>query len=340
MQNIYDYSLIELTNYFIKNNEKSYRAKQVYNWLYQQKVNSFFMMQNLKKEIIEKLETDFTMKNIKIIDKQQDNYVKKYLFKLFDDNYIEAVLLEQNYGLSLCVSTQVGCNMGCLFCQSAVTKKIRDLSVYEMVQQILVIEEKENIRISHVVVMGIGEPFDNYDNVMKFLNIINDPNGLAIGARHITVSTCGLVPRIYDFIEDGGQVNLAISLHAPNDKIRNQLVPINQAYPLNELMKSIREYIRKTNRRVTFEYVMLKEINDQTEHAEELSKLLKGLNCYVNLIPYNPTENNLYQSTNKEQILKFYDIMKKNKINITIRRELGKEIMAGCGQLRAKQEEE
>jgi len=340
MQNIYDYSLIELTNYFIKNNEKSYRAKQVYNWLYQQKVNSFFMMQNLKKEIIEKLETDFTMQNIKIIDKQQDNYVKKYLFKLFDDNYIEAVLLEQNYGLSLCVSTQVGCNMGCLFCQSAVTKKIRDLSVYEMVQQILVIEEKENIRISHVVVMGIGEPFDNYDNVMKFLNIINDPNGLAIGARHITVSTCGLVPRIYDFIEDGGQVNLAISLHAPNDKIRNQLVPINQAYPLNELMKSIREYIRKTNRRVTFEYVMLKEINDQTEHAEELSKLLKGLNCYVNLIPYNPTENNLYQSTNKEQILKFYDIMKKNKINITIRRELGKEIMAGCGQLRAKQEEE
>jgi 23S rRNA (adenine2503-C2)-methyltransferase len=227
--------------------------------------------------------------------------------------------------------------MGCAFCESGRLKKVRNLEAYEIVQQIILIEEDIKERISHVVVMGIGEPFDNYDNVMDFIRIINEPKGIDIGARHITISTCGIVPKIKEFANDFNQVNLAISLHAPNDTIRNKIMPISKAYKLNELISSIKEYIKITNRRVTFEYIMLENINDSIECAKELSKLLKNINCYVNLIPYNETENIGYKRTKKVQILAFYDILKKNGINVTIRKEFGSKVDAACGQLRANQ---
>lgn len=226
--------------------------------------------------------------------------------------------------------------MGCRFCESGRLKKVRNLETYEMVEQLLLIESDLNKRITHVVVMGIGEPFDNYDNVMDFIRIITTNIGIDLGSRHITVSTCGLIPGIEKFMTDFNQVNLAISLHAPNDKIRNQIMPINKAYPLNDLMKVIKKYLNTTNRRITFEYIMLEGINDSCDCAKELSNLIKGLNCYVNLIPYNETENIAFKRSKKVQILAFYDILKKSGINVTIRKEFGGNVDAACGQLRAK----
>ena len=294
-------------------------------------------MNNIGKNIKERLQKDFDFSFIKIKLKQEDVDVKKYLFELKDGNLIESVLMYHDYGISICVSSQVGCNMGCAFCESGRLKKIRNLETYEVVEQLLLIEEDIKERISNVVVMGIGEPFDNYDNIMNFIRIINDPKGIDIGARHITVSTCGIVPKIKEFTKDFSQVNLAISLHAPNDTIRNKIMPISKAYKLEELIESIKEYIKTTNRRVTFEYIMLENINDSLKCAKELSSLIKNLNCYVNLIPYNETENIGFKRTKKMQILAFYDILKKNGINVTIRKEFGSKVDAACGQLRANQ---
>ena len=243
------------------------------------------------------------------------------------------------YGNSVCISSQVGCNMGCRFCESGRRKKVRNLETYEMVLQLLMIEKILGERISHVVVMGIGEPFDNYDNLIKFFSIINHPKGMAIGARHITVSTCGLVPKILEFSEFPLQINLAISLHAPNNELRNEIMPINKVYPLEKLIPAIEVYLERTNRRVTFEYIMLKDINDSLECANELAKLIQNINCYVNLIPYNETNNLGYKRTNTIQIMRFYDILKKNNVNVTIRREFGGKISAACGQLRSKKED-
>lgn len=229
--------------------------------------------------------------------------------------------------------------MGCAFCESGRLKKKRNLNASEMVMQVLAIEHDLKIRISHVVLMGIGEPFDNYENVIKFIHIINSGKGIDIGARHITVSTCGIVPKIREFIKDGNQVNLAISLHASNNELRNELMPINKAYSLDKLMEVLKEYEKETNRRITFEYIMLKDVNDKVENALELAKLVRGLNCYINLIPYNETSHIKYKKSDKEQILKFYDILKKNKVGVTIRREFGSKVMAACGQLRANYEE-
>lgn len=340
MNSIYDYRLDDLKEYFKNNNEKEFKAQQVYEWLYKKRVKTFDEMTNIKKEVIEKLKQDFSIEPLKILKKQIDTDVCKYLFELEDKNKIEAVLMKHDYGNSLCVSTQVGCNMSCAFCESGRLKKVRNLKSHEMVLQILEVEEDLNIRISHIVLMGIGEPFDNYDNVMKFIEIINEPKGIDLGARHITVSTSGLVPKINEFSNNPKQVNLAISLHAPNNEIRNKIMPINKAYPIEKLIESVKEYINKTNRRVTFEYIMLKNINDKVEHAIELSKLLKGINCYVNLIPYNETSHIEYKKSEKEQILKFYDTLKKNNINVTIRKEFGKKVSAACGQLRSNYEEE
>lgn len=340
MNNIYDYRLEDLKEYFKNINEKEFKATQVYEWLYKKRVKSFDEMTNIKKEVIEKLKQDFSIEPLKILKKQIDTDVCKYLFELSDNNKIEAVLMKHDYGNSLCVSTQVGCNMSCAFCESGRLKKVRNLKSYEMVLQILEVEEDLNIRISHIVLMGIGEPFDNYDNVMNFIDIINEPKGIDLGARHITVSTSGLVPKINEFANNPKQVNLAISLHAPNNEIRNKIMPINKAYPIEKLIESVKEYIKKTNRRVTFEYIMLKDINDKVENAIELSKLLKGINCYVNLIPYNETSHIEYKKSEKEQILKFYDTLKKNNINVTIRKEFGKKVSAACGQLRSNYEEE
>ena len=227
--------------------------------------------------------------------------------------------------------------MGCAFCESGRLKKVRDLGAYEMVQQIMLVEKDIEKRISSVVIMGIGEPLDNYDNVMNFIKIINDPKGIAIGARHITLSTCGLVPRIKDLMEENLQINLALSLHAPNTQLRDKIMPINKAYKLPILMDTIKEYINKTNRRVTIEYVMLSGVNDNETQAIELAALLKGLNVYVNLIPYNETNHIEFKRTSKEQIMKFYDVLKKKGINVTVRKEFGSNIDAACGQLRSKE---
>lgn len=338
--NIYSLSRKDLENYFENINEKKYKALQVYDWLYKKRVSSFEEMTNIKKDIIKKLKEDFTIEKPEIIKIQDGKDVHKYLFNLKDDEKIEAVLMNHDYGNSLCVSTQVGCNMGCAFCESGRLKKRRNLSADEMVSQILLIEENTKIRISHVVLMGIGEPFDNYENIMKFIDIINDDKAVAIGARHITVSTCGIVPKIKEFAKEKRGVNLAISLHAPNDELRSKLMKINKIYNLKEVINAVKDYLKENNRKVTFEYIMLKGINDDEKCAIELSNLLKGLNCYVNLIPYNETSHIEFKKTNNKEIMKFYDILKKNKINVTVRREFGSEVDAACGQLRSNYKEE
>ena len=339
MKNIYGIKRKDLEEYFISKGEKKFKALQIFEWLYDKRVSSFNEMSNIKKELQEQLNKEFSMKMIKIHKKQEDNLTKKYLFKLNDGNFIEAVLMTHDYGLSVCVSSQVGCNMGCTFCESGRLKKVRDLESYEMVEQILLIEKDIQKRISSVVIMGIGEPLDNYDNVMDFIKIINDAKGIAIGARHITLSTCGLIPKIEELSNEDIQINLAISLHAPNTQLRDKIMPVNKAYSLSKLITAIKQYIAKTNRRVTIEYVMLNNVNDNESHALELASLLKGMNVYVNLIPYNETNNFEYKRSKKSTILKFYDIIKSRKINVTIRKEFGSKISAACGQLRSKKED-
>lgn len=337
MKNIYGLKRCDLEEYFLSINEKKFKALQVYEWLYNFRVSSFDEMTNIKKEVREQLKKDFTMEMIEIVKVQEDNLTKKYLFRLKDDNYIEAVLMRHDYGNSVCVSSQVGCNMGCAFCESGRLKKVRDLQTYEIVEQILLIEEELGERISSVVLMGIGEPLDNYDNVLNFIKIINDSKGIAIGARHITLSTCGIIPKIEKLSEENIQINLALSLHAPNDKLRSSIMNVNKVYNISKLIPVIKEYIVKTNRRVTIEYVMLNNVNDSDSCALELAKLLRGMNVYVNLIPYNETNHLEFKKSSKERILKFYDILKKNRINVTIRKEFGSKIDAACGQLRSKE---
>ncbi len=339
MQNLYGLTLEEMEQFFLEHDSKKFHALQLFLWLYDKRVESFDDMTNIKKEMLSSLRGHFTLNPLKIVDVQEDEDVNKYLFELSDGEHIEAVLMRHDYGNSVCVSSQVGCNMGCKFCESGRRKKVRNLETYEMVLQILMIEKLLGERISHVVVMGIGEPFDNYDNLIKFFTIINHPKGLAIGARHITVSTCGLVPRILEFSDFPLQINLAVSLHAPNNEIRNQIMPINKAYPIEKVMEALKIYLIKTNRRLTFEYILLKDINDSDQCAIELSRLIKGMNCYVNLIPYNETNNIDFKRTNTVQIMRFYDILKKNNVSVTIRREFGGNISAACGQLRSKKEE-
>ena len=333
MQSIYNLTRNKLQEYILSINEKKYRSEQIFDWLYKKRVRSFNDMSNLNRNIIDNLNKDYVIDDIKIIKKEIANDVIKYLFELEDKNKIEAVIMFHNYGNSLCISTQVGCNMGCVFCESGKRKKDRNLTTSEMVLQILKVEQDSDIRISHVVLMGIGEPFDNYHNVMDFINIINDQKGIEIGIRHITISTCGIVPKIKDLINENIQVNLAISLHAPNNKLRNELMPINKIYDIDLLIKTVKEYVDETNRKVTFEYILIDNLNDSIENALELSKLIKGINCYVNLIPYNETSDDKYKRS--KNIDKFMNILKQNKINVRLRREFGSNISAACGQLRS-----
>lgn len=337
MRNIFDYTLEELEEYFLSINEKKYKASQVFEWIYKKRIYNIDKMTNIGKELRERIKEDISFNMISIKKEEHDKLVSKYLFELEDNNYIESVLMEHDYGLSICISSQVGCNMGCKFCESGRCKKIRNLNAYEMVEQIILIEEKIKKRISSVVIMGIGEPFDNYENIMRFINIINHYKALEIGARHITISTCGLVPKIRDFSKEPYQVNLAISLHGSNDKIRDMIMPVNKIYNIRQLIDAIRHYIEVTNRRVTIEYVMLKNINDSEECAVELSKLLFGLNVYVNLINYNETNNIEFKKSDNNTLKNFYEILKEHKINVTIRKEFGSNIDAACGQLRSKE---
>lgn len=339
MINIYNLTRKKLEEKLVSLGEKPFRATQIFEWLYKKNVKSFDEMTNIKKESIKLLQEEFEFSPL-IVEKEQisKDGTRKYLFRLIDGNFVETVLMSHEYGLSVCVSTQVGCNMGCAFCASGLNKKQRNLEVYEMVSQIQMINNilnKENKRVSHVVVMGIGEPFDNYDNLIDFLRIINDPKGLEIGSRHITVSTCGIVPKIIEYSDFELQVNLAISLHFANDEKRSKYMLINRAYNIQELMESIKYYYSKTNRRITFEYILLKDINDSVEDAKELIKLIRGINCYVNLIPMNSTINEFSRST-EEKTNAFYQMLIKNKINVTLRKEQGHDIDAACGQLRIK----
>ena len=339
MENIYNYSLKNLENLVISLGYKKFNAGQIFDWLYKKRITSFNEMTNVKKELIDYLDKNFTLGSIDTLAVEKDIDVCKFLFRLNDGQKIEAVYMNHDYGNSLCISTQVGCNMSCAFCESGRLKKVRNLESCEMVEQILQIEQELNLRITHLVLMGIGEPFDNYDNVMNFIDIINDNKGLGLGARHITISTCGLVPKIKEFARYDKQVNLAISLHAPNNEIRSKIMPINKAYKIEELISALKEYISITNRRVTFEYILLKDINDTIKCANELSDLLRGMNCYVNLIPYNETSHIEFKKSDKDSITKFYDTLKKRGINVTIRKEFGSKVSAACGQLRSKHEE-
>lgn len=339
MKSIFDLKLEDLTSYLEDNGYSKFVSKQIYDWIYKKRVFDFDKMSNIKLELREQLKKDFDISMLKLVRRQTSKETNKYLFELADGNLIESVLMRHDYGLSVCVSSQIGCNMGCSFCESGRLKKVRDLLPGEIVRQILMIEEDVGMRISSVVVMGIGEPFDNYDNIMDFIRIINSPFGIAIGARHITVSTSGLVPMIKRYAGEDLQTNLAISLHAPNDELRNKIMKVNKAYNISSLIAAINEYIEKTNRRVTIEYVMLSMVNDSEENANELADLLRGMNVYVNLIPYNETSHIEYKKSPNDQVMKFYDTLKRRGINVTVRREFGGNIDAACGQLRANEVE-
>lgn len=341
MNSIYDYSKESLEKLFIDNKISKFRATQVIEGLYRQGVSDFSEFKNLNKDTIAFLKQHCEFNSLEVITVQESSDgTRKYLYKLSDGHFIETVLMAQTYGYSVCVSTQVGCNMGCAFCASGKTKKIRNLNVSEMVLQVLTIDRdlrKEDKRVSHVVVMGIGEPFDNYDNLLEFLKILNEPKGLEIGARHITVSTCGLVPKIIEFAEFPLQINLAVSLHFPNDELRSKYMLINRRYQINDVIEALKYYFEKTNRRLTFEYILLDGINDSAACANQLCELIGGLNAYVNLIPYNDTLD--FRRSSKENIMKFYDILKKHGINVTLRKEMGTDILAACGQLRVNKME-
>lgn len=344
MINLYDFTLPKLEELMLSLDEKKYRATQLFKWIYEKRVTSFDEMTDVSKKFREVLNRDFCIVKPKIFLKQhsQDGTIK-LLLELEDGNKIETVLMRYNYGNVACVTSEVGCNMGCAFCASGLLKKKRELKVSELVGQILVLddllkEEGNNERITHVVVMGTGEPFDNYDNVMGFIRILNHPHGFAIGARHITVSTCGLVPMIEKYANEGIQINLAISLHAPNDEIRNKIMPISRKYPLDELMKAVKYYEQTAGRRVTFEYILLKGINDSTDNARELARLIKGTLAYVNLIPYNSVNEMKYQRSDEKSVHNFMDTLMKLGVNVTVRKEFGTDIDAACGQLRAKNE--
>ena len=337
MNHIYNYSIEDFKSYLLSKGEKPFRSTQLIEWLYRHKIKSFDEITNMKKTFIETLKEDFVIDRLELVLKQESSDgTIKFLFRLSDGNLIETVLMTHDYGYSVCVTTQVGCNMGCEFCASGMKKKLRNLETFEIILQILMVEELTGLKVSHVVVMGIGEPFDNYVNVTKFLEIINYPLGLEIGARHITVSTCGLVEKIYEYSDFPLQVNLAISLHAPNNEARNQIMPINKAYPIEKLVEAIKYYIDKTNRRVTIEYILLRDLNDTIKHANELADLLHGLNVYINLIPYNEVKEKPFKRSTPEAMHAFFDQLKKRRLNVTLRKEQGSDIDAACGQLRSK----
>ncbi|MGL4335521.1 MAG: 23S rRNA (adenine(2503)-C(2))-methyltransferase RlmN [Turicibacter sp.] len=341
LTSIYSLKLEDWKQWLKENKQQSFRANQIFDWLYKKRVTSIDEMTNLSKELKQVLHDHFEFTTLEEVTKQvASDGTTKFLFKLHDGHLIETVLMRHNYGSSVCVTTQVGCRIGCKFCASTLGGLVRNLQAGEIVAQVLRVQQDLDAteeRVSHIVVMGIGEPFENYENLSSFIHIINNDMGLNIGSRHITVSTSGIVPKIYEFADEHPQVSFAVSLHAPNDELRSQLMPINRAYPLKELMKAVHYYTRTTNRRITFEYGLIKNVNDSVACATELASIIKGMNCHVNLIPVNYVPERGYDKTPIEHIEEFENTLKKRGINVTVRRELGSDIDAACGQLRAKE---
>ncbi len=337
MKNIKDYHLEELKQELKEIGEKPFRAEQIFQWLYDEKVQAFDEMTNLSLELREKLKNNYTMCNFNILKKQESkDGTIKYLFDVLDGNAIETVLMKYHHGNSICVSSQIGCKMGCKFCASTGINFVRNLSSGEIVEQIIRVEQDTGERVSNVVLMGIGEPLDNYKNVVNAIRLMNHSKGLNIGARHISISTSGLVPKIYQLAEENIQCTLSISLHATNNQKRSSMMPVNNMYPIEELLQACKDYIAKTNRRISFEYALAKDNNDNLEDAKQLVKLLKGMLCHVNLIPINKIENGKFDKSSNENIMKFRDYLNEHGIVATIRRELGSDIDAACGQLRRK----
>lgn len=314
----------------------SYRASQVFEWLHKKGVCSFEEMTNVSKSQIGVLSEKFDLRSCKIEKKSVSKLdgTVKYLFKLFDGELIESVLMKYKYGHSLCISTQVGCKMGCRFCASTLNGVVRSLTASEMLSQIHAAQRDEKVRVSHVVLMGMGEPLDNYENVIRFLDLAGCEKGLCLSMRNISLSTCGIVPKIYDLAKKKYQITLSVSLHAPFDDLRSEIMPVNRKYPLDSLMKACRDYCNLTNRRISFEYSMISGVNDTEECAKELCRLLKGMLCHVNLIPVNNVRENNYEKSDKNRIEFFKHILEKNGLNVTVRRSLGGDIEASCGQLR------
>jgi 23S rRNA (adenine2503-C2)-methyltransferase len=341
---IYSLRLDEMKDWLTENGEKAFRAAQVFEWLYEKRVKTYDEMSNLPKSLREKLEKEFVLTTLSTIIKQESkDGTIKFLFQLQDGYSIETVLMRHDYGNSICVTTQVGCRIGCTFCASTLGGLKRHLMAGEIVEQVVKVQQildETNERVSSIVIMGIGEPFDNYNAMMNFLKIVNHDKGLNIGARHITVSTSGIVPKIYEFADEGMQINFAVSLHAPNQEARQKLMPIARAYKLEELLEAVNYYTKKTGRRVTFEYGLMSDQNDSVEVAEELAALIKNIKCHVNLIPINYVPERDYIRTSKNKIFEFERTLKKNGINVTIRREQGADIAAACGQLRAMERSE
>lgn len=341
MINLYGQEITKLEKLLMDRGQKKYRATQLFTWIYEKKAKTFDEMSDVSKSFRDELNRDFCLTLPTIYKKQvsKDGTIK-LLLELEDGAKVETALMPYNYGNAICVTSQVGCNMGCAFCASGLLKKKRNLEAHEIVGQVLVMNkllEEKGEHVSHIVVMGTGEPFDNYENVMDFIRIVNHPKALAIGARHISVSTCGLVPGIMKYAHEGLQTNLAISLHAPNDEIRNKLMPISKAYPMDKLMEAVRYYEKEAGRRVTFEYIMLQDINDSLECAKELVELVKGTMSYINLIPYNPVDEHSFKRSSDKNVHNFFSYLMQHGVNTTVRKEFGNDIDAACGQLRAKE---
>ena len=335
-------NLSELTEFVKELGEKPFRAKQLYQWMHQKLAPSYDDMTNLSKGFRETLKehTDYASHQIVQMYESEIDGTRKYLFGLNDGNIIESVLMRYRHGNSVCISSQVGCRMGCRFCASTLDGLTRNLTAGEMLDQIYRIQQTTGERVSNIVIMGSGEPMDNYDNVVKFLHLISDENGLNISQRNITVSTCGIVPGIKKFAEEGLSVTLALSLHAPNDEVRKTLMPIAYKYSLSEILPTCKEYFEKTGRRITFEYSLVHGVNDTEEDAKELIGILKTRNCHLNLIPVNPIKERNFEKPSKKSAENFKNKLEKSGINVTIRREMGSDIDGACGQLRRRFVEE
>lgn len=346
IESIYGLTFEQLAAWLLERGHKKFRATQVWDWLYRKRVADFSEMLDVNKDCIAVLEQHFVIRTLEEHVKQESaDGTIKFLFRLKDGNLIETVLMRQKYGLSVCVTTQVGCNIGCSFCASGLLAKSRDLSSGEIVEQIMKVQQHLDAaglgeKVTHVVVMGIGEPFDNFKNLLNFLSIIKDHKGLAIAGKGITVSTSGLANKIVEFADANTQVNLAVSLHAPNNELRTKIMKINKAIPIEKLMESIDYYLAKTNRRITLEYILMKDVNDSREHALELAELIGDRRqlVNVNLIPYNPVdEHSQYKRSERETVRAFFDTLKKQGVSVSTRLEHGVDIDAACGQLRSKQ---